>query len=90
MLVYISDTGTAMTKCSVHLCVLVVELHPLIKTLPRLELLGCLVTAQLLSSVIKALNLPTVETEYTCWSNSMVALGWIRSNPSRVMMVDDG
>ncbi|KAG1664783.1 Zinc finger protein 271 [Nymphon striatum] len=52
------------------------------KTLPRLELLGALVTAQLLCSVIRDLRLPP-DTNYTCWSDSMVALGWIRSSPSR-------
>lgn len=52
------------------------------KTLPRLELLGCLVTAQLLSSVIKALHLSD-SVRYFCWSDSMVALGWIRSLPSK-------
>ncbi len=51
------------------------------KTLPRLELLGCLVTAQLLNSVIKTLHLEGVK--YTCWSDSMVALGWIRGLPSK-------
>ena len=52
------------------------------KTLPRLELLGCLVTAQLLSSVIRGLHLSD-GVKYYCWSDSMVALGWIRSLPSK-------
>ena len=51
------------------------------KSLPRLELLGSLVTAQLLDSVKKALHLPIVK--FTCWSDSMVALGWIKGLPSR-------
>ena len=51
------------------------------KSLPRLELLGSLVTAQLLDSVKKALHLPRVK--FTCWSDSMVALGWIKGLPSR-------
>ena len=51
------------------------------KTLPRLELLACLVTAQLLNRMIEALHLSGVC--YTCWSDSMVALGWIRGLPSR-------
>ena len=51
------------------------------KSLPRLELLVSLVTAQLLDSVKKALHLPRVK--FTCWSDSMVALGWIKGLPSR-------
>ena len=52
------------------------------KTLPRLELLGSLVTAQLLQSVIKSLQLPD-DVKYTCWTDSMVALGWIHGLPSK-------
>lgn len=51
------------------------------KTLPRLELLGCLVTAQLLQCVIRSLQLGDIK--YTCWSDSMVALGWIKGSPSK-------
>ncbi len=52
------------------------------KTLPRLELLGSLVTAQLLASVIRSLNLSR-DINYTCWTHSMAALGWIRGLPSK-------
>ena len=52
------------------------------KTLPRLELLGSLVTAQLLTNVIKSLHLPE-DVNYTCWTDSMVALGWISGLPSK-------
>ena len=52
------------------------------QTLPRLELLGALITAQLLCTVMKDLHLPS-NTNYTCWSDSMVALGWIRSSPAK-------
>ena len=52
------------------------------KTLPRLELLGSLVTAQLLASVIRSLNL-SGDVNYTCWTDSMVALGWIQGLPSK-------
>ena len=52
------------------------------KTLPRLELLGCLITAQLLRKVMETLRLPQ-GTKYTCWTDSMVALGWIRGSASK-------
>ena len=52
------------------------------KTLPRLELLGSLVTAQLLASVIRSLHLSN-SVSYTCWTDSMVALGWIQGLPSK-------
>ena len=51
-------------------------------TLPRLELLGSLLCARLLVFVRQALKLP-LETEYRCWTDSMVALAWIQSDPSR-------
>ena len=51
-------------------------------TLPRLELLACLMAAELVRLVIEALRLPE-ETPYVCWSDSMVALGWLRGRPER-------
>lgn len=51
-------------------------------TLPRLELLGCLMAARLVQFVRRALRLPA-STQYTCWTDSMIALGWIRGNPQR-------
>jgi hypothetical protein len=79
--VYVRHKGTnGRVQCTlVRSCGRVAPIER--KTLPRLELLACLVTAQLLDSVIKALHLP--EVKYTCWSDSMVALGWIRSDPSK-------
>ena len=52
------------------------------KTLPRLELLACLLCARLLQFVKKALGLLD-EVSYTCWTDSMIALSWIQSHPSR-------
>ena len=51
-------------------------------TLPRLELLGCLMAARLVQFVRRALRLPEA-TPYGCWSDSMIALGWIRGSPHR-------
>ena len=50
-------------------------------TLPRLELLGALLTARLLVFVRKTLKVQ--EVEYKCWTDSTVALGWIQGDPSR-------
>lgn len=52
------------------------------KTLPRLELLGCLVTAKLVQSVLKALHF-SEDVSYTCWTDSMVALGWLKGLPTK-------
>ena len=51
-------------------------------SLPRLELLGSLLAARLVCFVRRALKLP-LETEYRCWTDSMIVLGWIRGDPSR-------
>ena len=52
------------------------------QTLPRLELLGCLLCARLLKFVREALRLP-VDISYYCWTDSMIALSWIQSDPNR-------
>lgn len=51
-------------------------------TLPRLELLGALLAARLLSFVLQALKLPP-ETRYRCWTDSTIVLCWIRGEPTR-------
>lgn len=51
-------------------------------TIPRLELLAALLAARLLSHVKSALGLPD-SCSYTCWSDSQVALAWLRGDPSR-------
>ena len=50
-------------------------------TIPRLELLGSLLCARLVSFVHKALKRPDVSIR--CWTDSMVALCWIRGSPSK-------
>ena len=52
------------------------------KTLPRLELIACLLCARLVKFVIRALRL-SGDVSYTCWTDSMIALAWIQSNPGR-------
>ena len=51
-------------------------------TLPRLELLACLLSARLLTFVHDALRLEK-SLRYYCWSDSMVAISWIKADPSR-------
>ena len=50
-------------------------------TIPRLELLGSLLCARLVSFVHKALKRPDVSIR--CWTDSMVALCWIKGSPSK-------
>jgi hypothetical protein len=51
-------------------------------TLPRLELMACLLVARLLDFVKKALHLDD-SVSYTCWSDSTVALSWVKGDPQR-------
>ena len=51
-------------------------------TLPRLELLGALLCARLLVFARDALGL-SGEVQGRCWTDSMVTLSWIRSDPLR-------
>lgn len=54
-------------------------------TLPRLELLGAVVGAQLIRSVMNTLKLPE-GTKYYCWTDSMIVMQWIRSDPVKWKM----
>ena len=78
--VYIVHRGTTVESMLVRASARVAPLEK--KTLPRLELLGSLITAQLLKCVIKCLRLPD-DVSYYCWTDSMVTLGWIKGTPSR-------
>ena len=51
-------------------------------SLPRLELLGALLCARLLIFVKSALGL-VGDVSYFCWTDSTVALSWIKRDPSR-------
>ncbi|KAF0306743.1 hypothetical protein FJT64_002363 [Amphibalanus amphitrite] len=51
-------------------------------TLPRLELLACVMAAEMVQYVLSALRLPE-STRFSCWSDSMIALGWLRGRPER-------
>ena len=52
------------------------------QTLPRLELMACLTGAELVKLVCEALHLP-VDVPCACWTDSMIALGWLRGRPER-------
>ena len=47
-------------------------------TIPRLELMSCVLLTKLLQSVLKGLSLNTASIY--CWSDSMIALYWIKNN----------
>ena len=52
-------------------------------TIPRLELLSCLLLSDLLNSVLQAVMEDVNVTSTYCWSNSMIALWWIKQNHKR-------
>ena len=51
-------------------------------TLPRLELLACLLAARTADHVCKALKLSS-EVRVRCWTDSTIALAWIKSEPTK-------
>ena len=90
-----SDASTRAFGCCVYLKVTVeghskmslvasrVRVAPLKRvTLPRLELLGALLAARLLAFVRTTLELPT-EIPYTCFTDSTIALAWIKADPNK-------
>ena len=52
-------------------------------TLPRLELLGCLLAVRLLCFVRNALHLDE-SVDYFLWTDSMIALSWIKGDPNNM------
>ena len=79
--IYLKVTDGNSTKVS--LIASRVRVAPVKKvTLPRLELLGALLAARLLSFVIKSLNFP-VDIPYTCSVDSSIVLAWIKGDPTR-------
>lgn len=52
------------------------------RTLPRLELCGAVLLANLMENVGKALNID--KSEMYTWSDSTVVIGWIRTHPMKL------
>ena len=76
-------TAQSDGPAEVSLVIAKARLAPLKRvTLPRLELLGSLLAARLAVLVRQALRLPD-DTATLCWTDSMIALGWIRGSPQR-------
>ena len=81
--VYLRSPGRSSDSCHVSLLMSKVRVAPLRRvTLARLELLAALLVARLVRHLISALRLP-VSCAYRCWSDSQVALAWIRGDSSR-------
>ena len=81
--IYIRSPDRSGDGCLTSLVMSKVRVAPLRKvTLARLELLAALLVARLVSHVIRALRLPQ-SCVYRCWSDSQVALAWIRGDPDR-------
>ena len=71
-----------MSTVVVHLLMAKIRVPPTKRvTLPRLELMAAYLLAKLIQFVLKALK--TNMSQYVCWSDGMVTLGWIR-RPSHV------
>lgn len=58
------------------------KVAPLKKTsIPRLELKAAVLVAQLMSSVKKAIAIPTIQQQ--SWTDSTIVLHWLANHPSR-------
>ena len=47
-------------------------------SIPRIELLSCLLLSKLVSTIVNAMSVVVVVSETVCWTDSLVALWWIK------------
>ena len=47
-------------------------------SIPRIELLACLLLSKLVSAVVNAMSVEVVVSKIVCWTDSLVALWWIK------------
>ena len=48
-------------------------------SVPRIELLTCLLLSKLLSAVVNAMSVEVVASKNGCWTDSLVALCWVKT-----------
>ena len=71
---FISDCGVTVSFLASK-----TKVAPLKKlTIPRLELLGCLLLSRLIKEVLEGVNGRIEVDDMFCWSDSKVALCWIK------------
>ena len=47
-------------------------------SIPRTELLYCLLLSKIVSAVVNAMSVEVVVSKTVCWTDSLVALWWIK------------
>ena len=47
-------------------------------SIPRIELLPCLLLSKLVSAVVNAMSVEVVANKTVCWTDSLVGLCWIK------------
>ena len=47
-------------------------------SIPRIELLFCLLQSKLVSVIVNAMSVEVVVSKIVCWTDSLIALWWIK------------
>ena len=47
-------------------------------SIPRIELLSCLLLSKLISAVVNAMSVEVAVSKTVCWTDSLVTLWWIK------------
>lgn len=75
--IYAKSFNEETTECQVKILVSKVKVAPINGTsIPRMELMSCVLLAKLMSYVVRELD---SNAQIFCWTDSMVALHWIKS-----------